>query len=164
MNWGSLLMDAKKRDAITAFCWIFLGLIIAIWSATFSFGEWKAPGPGFLPFALGLILALLGTILFFQSIRRSKRAEPALYVRLIPQGDSFKRVALTIAGMFLAALLLDMLGFILTVFLLLLFLTRTIEPPQWSFTLIYSLAAAFGSYVLFQVLFKTPLPRGFLGF
>jgi len=157
-------MDAKKRDAMTAVCWIFMGLIIAIWSATFPFGEWKAPGPGFLPFSLGLILAFLGTILFFQAIKRSNRDEPAPFVRLIPKGDSFKRVALTIVGMFLAAALLDMLGFILTVFLLLLFLTRTIEPPQWSVAVTYSLAAALGSYVLFQVLFKAPLPRGFLGF
>lgn len=157
-------MDAKKQDAITAFFWIFLGLIITLWSATFPFGEWKAPGPGFLPFSLGLILACLGTILFFQAIKRSNRDEPASFVHLIPQGDSFKRVALTIVGMFLAAALLDMLGFILTMFLLLLFLTRTIEPPPWSFAVIYSLAAALGSYVLFQVLFKTPLPRGFLGF
>lgn len=157
-------MDAKKRDAITAVCWIFLGLIIAIWSATFPFGEWKAPGPGFLPFSLGLILAFLGTILFFHAIKRSGRDEPASFVRLIPKGDSFKRVALTIMGMFFAATLLGMLGFILTVFLLLLFLTRTIEPPQWSVAVIYALASTVGSYVLFQVLFRTPLPRGFLGF
>ena len=157
-------MDAKKRDAVTAACWIFLGLIIAVWSLTFPFGEWKAPGPAFLPFSLGLILAFLGTILFFQAIKRSDRDEPASFVRLIPNGDSFKRVALTIVGMFLAAALLDMLGFVLTVFLLILFLTRTIAPPQWGFSVIYSLAVALGSYVLFQVLFKTQFPRGFLGF
>jgi len=158
-------MDAKKRDARTAVCWIALGLIIAVWSATFPFGEWKAPGPAFLPFALGLILVFLGAILLVQATKRSDVVnEPASFVSLIPTGDSFKRVALTIVGMFLAAAFFDALGFILTVFLLLLFLTRTIEPARWSFAVIYSFVAAVGSYVLFQVLFKTPLPRGFLGF
>jgi putative tricarboxylic transport membrane protein len=157
-------MDAKKRDGITASFWIILGLIIAVCSSTFPFGEWKAPGPGILPFSLGLILVFLGTILFFRVLKRSDHGEPASYASLIPKGEPLKRVVLTIVGMFLTVVLLNSLGFLLTVFLLLLFLTRIIEPPQWSFAVIYALASAVGSYVLFQVLFKTPLPRGFLGF
>jgi putative tricarboxylic transport membrane protein len=153
-----------RRDALTGACWIILGLIIAIWSATFPFGEWKAPGPAILPFSLGLILAFLGTILLFQAVKQSDHNETGPFVPLVPKGDSFKRVALTIAGMFLAVALLNALGFIITVFLLLLFLTRTIEPPGWGASATYALVAAIGSFVLFQVLFKTPLPRGFLGF
>jgi hypothetical protein len=154
----------KKRDAVMAIFWVLLGLTISIWSATFPFGSRKSPGAGFLPMTVGLILILLGSILFFQTIKRKEKASGGTYPPLIPEGAAFKRFALTLAGMFLSVVFLEYLGFILTAFFLLLFLMRAIQPQKWRVAVFYSLASAISSFVLFRVFLKTPLPPGFVGF
>lgn len=153
-----------KRETLTAIFWILLGVTISIWSATFPFGSWEAPGPGFLPLILGLILILLGGILFLQMITGKGQGPAGTFTPIIPRGASFTRVALTLGSMLLTAIFLERLGFFLTVFFLILLLMRSIQPQKWKIALFYSLLTAFSSLILFNVLLKTPLPRGFLGF
>lgn len=146
-----------------AIFWILLGLTISIWSATFPFGASEAPGPGFLPLTLGLILILLGSILFVQRITQKGIISSRASVPLIPVGAAFKRVTFTLGGMLLSTALLEYLGFILTVFFLILFLMRAIQPHKWRIALFYAVISALSSYVIFKVLLKTSLPRGLLG-
>ena len=153
----------KKRDIVIAFLWIILGLTISIWSSTFPLGSWEFIGPAFLPMACGLILILLGCLLFLQA--RKQRGDPAKpLVSLIPQGASFTRVALSLGGLFLSAGIFDLFGFVLTIFLLILFLIQAIQPIKWRTAISYALVFTLGSYLLFQFILKTSLPRGFLGF
>lgn len=158
------MIEMKQRDTVMAIFWILLGLMISIWSATFPFGELKSPGPALLPLALGLILILLGGILFFQAIIRKGGTSPTALPPIIPVGAAFKRVVFTLGGLLLSFIFLEHLGFILTTFFLILFLMRAIDPQKWKLALFYALVSALGSFVLFQVLLKTQLPRGFLGF
>ena len=155
----------KKQDAITSICWVVLGLIISIWSVTFPFGSLESLGPALFPLGSGLILVILGSILFFQAQRKNegKPLEKSL-VPLIPRGAAFSRVALSLAGMFLSALLIEFLGFLLTFFFLILFLVRGIQPQKWGADIFYALFATLSAYMLFQVLLQTMLPTGFLGF
>lgn len=154
----------QRRDSITAICWIILGLAITIWSSTFPFGGWDSLGPGILPFGCGLILILLGSILFFQAKSRVREKTPEVLTPLIPHGVAFSRVALTLAGMLLSVMLLQFLGYVITTFLLILLLMRANEPQRWRVDLFYTCVFTVGSYLLFQVLLKAPLPTGFLGF
>jgi putative tricarboxylic transport membrane protein len=156
----------KKRDVVTPICWVILGFIISIWSATFPFGSLESPGPAFFPLAAGLILIFLGSILFFQArARKQDEGKPMeSFVPLIPRGAAFKRVAWSLGGMFLSAVLLEFLGFVLTFFCLIIFLIRAIQPEKWRADILYTLAFTLGAYLLFQVLLKTTLPTGILGF
>lgn len=152
----------KKRDLVAAACWVILGLIISIWSSTFPFVTSKAAGPAVFPFACGLILILLGSVLFFQVWKQSEGK--ATTKPLIPHGAALKRVAMTLGGMFLSAIFLDHLGFVLTMFFLILFLLRGVQPKKWGVDLFYTSVFTLACYMIFEVLFKTELPRGFLGF
>jgi hypothetical protein len=154
----------KRRDTVTAICWVILGLIISIWSATFPFGSLGNIGPGWFPFSCGLILILLGSILFFQDRKRKKGEPMETFIPLIPHGEAFNRFALSLGGMLLSALLFDFLGFVLTMFCLNLLMIRAVEPKKWTDTLFYTLIFTLSSYMLFQFLLKTNLPRGVLGF
>lgn len=152
-----------KQDIVMAICWIILGLTISIWSATFPFGSWVDVGPAFLPLACGLILVFLGIVLLFKA-RKENEGKPIEVIRpIFPRGAAFTRVALTLVGMLLSSVFLDFLGFVLTVFFLILFLMRAIEPQKWRVAILYALISTIGAYVLFQVLFKTTLPKGILG-
>lgn len=144
-----------------AIFWILLGLMISVWSGTFPFGGLKAPGPALLPLACGLILILLGTILLFQA-RASGRS--AFRDGSFPREPLGRRVALTLGGICAFAILLEPVGFSLTVFLLILFLMRAIQPQRWSVTLFYAFVSAGGAFIVFKVLLKSQFPEGFLGF
>lgn len=151
----------KRREIIIAVIWILLGTTIATWSSTFPFGSRKGLGPAFLPFTLGLIIIFFGSILLISAILRKKEET---FKPLIPKGVVLFRVASTLGCMLFAAVLLDVLGFILTIFCLTLLLFRAIEPQKWRVDLFYILVFTIGSYLLFQLLLKVQLPPGILGF
>ena len=157
-------MEIKKRETGAAIFWILLGVTAFVWSATFPFGSWKAPGPGFLPLILGLILILLGGALFFQAVTQKDKGDEVRVPPLLPHGAPFRRVGLTLAILILSVALLPHLGFILTAFFLILLTVQAIQPRTWRFALFYALVSALSASVLFQVLLKTQLPRGPLGF
>ncbi len=154
----------KKRDAATAVCWITLGLIVSIWSASFPFGKSERPGPAIFPLGTGLILICLGMVLFVQTRKRDEEKNEEKVVPLIPRGPAFRRVAFSLGGMLLSAVLLDHLGFIVTFFCLILFLVRGVQPQEWKKDIFYAVLFPLAAYMLFQVLLKTTLPTGFLGF
>jgi hypothetical protein len=158
------MTGTKKRDAATAVCWITLGLIVSIWSASFPFGKLERPGPAIFPLGTGLILISLGMILFVQARKRDEEKSEEKGVPLIPRGAAFTRVVFSLGGMLLSAVLLDYLGFILTFFCLILFLVRAVQPQEWKKETFYAVIFTLAAYMLFQVLLKTTLPTGFLGF
>ncbi len=154
----------KKRDLVTAACWVILGLIISIWSSTFPFGTWEIVGPAVLPFACGLILILLGSIFFLPVLKQSEGKATKVIEPIVPHGAAFRRIFITMGGMFLSAVLFDVFGFVLTVFSMTLFLLRGVHPKKWGIDIFYASIFTLGCYMLFRVLFKTTLPKGFLGF
>jgi len=153
-----------KRDVVTALCWVILGFVISIWSSTFPFGRWDALGPAILPFACGLILILLGFILFIQTWKQKEQKPKEPLAPIIPHGEPLTRVSLSTGGMILSSVLFPFLGYSMTAFCLILLLMRVNGPEKWRADLFYALVFTLGSYMLFQVLLKTPLPIGFLGF
>lgn len=74
------------------------------------------------------------------------------------------RVVFCLCGMALSAVLFEAFGFVLSMFLMILFMMRTIDPQKWKTSLFYSLISALGSFFVFRILLKTQLPSGFLGF
>jgi hypothetical protein len=150
----------KKRDRLMAMFWILLGVTISIWSATFPFGNWTVPGPALFPLACGLIFIVLGIIMFFQAKIKKEEVPARPFEPLVLQWP----VVITFGGMFLSTMILETLGFALSMFLMILLLMRTIEPKKWKTAVIYSLTTALGSLIFFKFFLKISLPSGFLGF
>ena len=147
-----------------AIFWILLGMTIAAWSATFPFGNLEDPGPAYFPAALGLIVAVIGILLLIRA-RKAKEGNALRPLKpSVSHRAAVRRVVLCLAGMTLSAVLFETLGFVLTMFLMILFMMRTIAPQKWKTALFYSLISALGSLFVFRVLLKTQLPSGFFGF
>jgi hypothetical protein len=164
--WGegkdSRMTRLRKTDSLVALFWIVLGFTISIWSATFPLGTWESIGPAILPLACGVFLVLFGMILLFQAWNcKEKAIEPP--VPILPHGPALVRVGLSLGGLVVSAVLFDFLGFNLTMFFLVLFLMKTIQPVGWRVVLFYGLVFTVGSYLFFNVLLKVTLPHGFLG-
>jgi hypothetical protein len=58
----------SQKDFWSGLMFIVTGLAFA-WGATaYNFGSAARPGPGYFPFGLGILLAILGAVVLFQSL------------------------------------------------------------------------------------------------
>jgi len=67
-------------------------------------------------------------------------------------------------ALFWYAIFLEILGFLMVTFLLLIFLFRGIEPQRWLVSVGGSALASLICYAIFELWLKTQLPKGILGF
>jgi hypothetical protein len=57
-------------------------------------------------------------------------------------------------------LFLEVLGYILTTFILMVLLLKAVESTRWRTVLLEAFVATFASYALFQLWLKVQLPKG----
>ncbi len=57
----------SQKDFVSGLTLIVIGIAFAVGATNYSFGSAARPGPGYFPFGLGIILALLGLIIFVGS-------------------------------------------------------------------------------------------------
>ena len=58
----------SQKDFCAGLMFIVLGLAFAAGALNYHFGSSAQPGPGFFPFGLGMLLALLGGTILFRSL------------------------------------------------------------------------------------------------
>ncbi len=148
----------RKRDIISAIFWMGFGAIFAIGGLQHGLVRQGIPGPGSLPFAVGLICIGLSLVVFVQAL--IKESVPS--TKFFPQQNNLIKLALSLVAIVGYGLLLKSLGFVLTSFLFLLFVLALICREKWVITLSFSLLTAVLSYILFTAL-KVELPQGILG-
>ncbi len=148
-----------RNDFVAVTFWLVIGLSFSIWSATYPIGSLYRPGPGFVPLILGILLIFLSLVLLKKA--KKSRSFPKVTFSSSPGGP--KKVAYTALILILAAFLFETIGYLLTIFLLVALLMRAVEPQSWRATLLTAFSAASAIYLVFDLLLKQPLPRGFLG-
>ncbi|MEO5696674.1 MAG: tripartite tricarboxylate transporter TctB family protein [Burkholderiaceae bacterium] len=121
-------------------------------------GEY-GPGPGFLPFWLGVVMAGLATMLLVDALRSSDPGAPWL-----PSGDGLKRLAVVLGVTIAFVALLNVLGMIVDTALFLIVLIRYLDRSPWPLTLALSTATAAVIYLVFSFWLRVPFPVGPLGF
>ncbi len=152
----------KKADLITGVVLLVLsGFVIReAWlmppSATFG------PGSGFLPFWLGLILAVLAVILLATAWRRKATEKDG--VSLFPGTKALIAIGSVLGGLAAYITLIEVLGFLLDTFLYVAFLLGVVERERWQTTLLVAVATTGGLYLIFQVLLGIALPSNMFGF
>jgi putative tricarboxylic transport membrane protein len=135
---------------------IFLAALVT--SLDYSLTDALGPGPGFFPFWLSLIGAALTLAILIQNVRSSDPGE-----RLLPDRPAMLRGAGVILALALAAMLLEPLGFRLTMAMFIAVLLLWLGARS---AVAIALTAAAGSFGVFHVFYhwlKVPLPVGALG-
>ena len=152
----------KKYDQISSLVWLAFAIYICIESSRLSFGSFHNPGPGFLPLLVGLLLGIFSLTAFLQATLSRKPQEniPPWYPR-----ERWRKLIWVLGGLLAYAICFETLGFLISTFLLLVFLFRYgIEPKRWVVAIGASALASFSSYAVFELWLRTQLPRGLLGF
>ena len=158
---GTGMDRAVTYNRISAIFFLAVGIFFSGYARSVEIGAWNEPGPGFLPFWGGLILAAMSIAL---SLRTFWGKLPPITQSFFPRADSWKRVAATFAALIVYNLLLTPLGFTVTTFLFVGFLVRFIFPQSWTRTLVVAVLSAVAARLLFINFLETQLPKGFLGF
>lgn len=152
----------KYSDLISGIFWLVLGLLISIWSTKYKIGSLVQPGPGFLPLALGLLLIFLSLIILIGQARKSFLDKEKVAFLSTPGG--WKKVAYAVLILLLATFSFEKIGYLLTVFLLIVFLMLGAEFRSWKRALLTAFLTTLGVYLVFVLLLEQPLPRGLLRF
>lgn len=145
-------------------CVLFIGLAI-YWlflSFQYPYHDRLGPGPGFFPFWLSLFMGVLALALLVQITRGKSEIDESGTI-LPPDRAAGMRIVTIIGSLLAALLLLEPLGFRLTLFLILLFLPwRLGARNRWAM-LLFALCGSFGVFHVFYYWLKVPLPMGLLG-
>ena len=142
---------------------LLLGVVICYQSLHLGLGTWRIPGPGFLPFWAGLFLVSLSVSIFLIALIKGDGASQGPG-KFFPRSDSFKIVSLVLISLIIYNFIWTTLGFSLSTLLFLGFLFRGVGKRSWGVAIAGSVLTSLAAYVLFEVLLKSQLPTGILGF
>ncbi len=149
----------KTRDIISSLFWMVLGIGIAVSGYELDLGTLQEPGSGFIFFWVGLIMIGLSLGILIGGLR--KTAVPGEF-KAGWSNVNWKKIVLVIAALFVYGFIFMPLGFILSTFLLLIFLFKAVEPQKWSVAIFGSLISTLTAYAVFQLWLKSQLPAGIL--
>lgn len=121
------------------------------------YGSDFGPGPGFFSFWLGILVVGLSAI----EIGRSFRHNVPLPAGFFPDRAGLIRIGYLIGALVATVLLLERLGYSLTMFLFCMFLLRVLGRQPWWLTLVLTGLGSFGTAYIFRQL-QVILPGGFL--
>jgi drug/metabolite transporter (DMT)-like permease len=141
-----------NRDQIAAAALAALGAYVAIAARDYPFGSVAQPGPGFIPFALGVMLAVCGMVMAIGAAFAPP--ERTITFRDLPHAAVILLVLVS------AALGIERIGFRALVVLMLLFFLLVIERRSPFVAVPLALAVAFGTFHLINDVLRVPLPVG----
>jgi len=147
----SLTTDRLAGAVLAAFA-----ILVVLESRSLPFGSIREPGAGAVPvlLALTLLVCSLAVVVGGTSAHR---------VAAIPWTEWRHAVAILGICAFMA-LTLERLGYRLTILLALFGLLTLVEKKGWIVGVVFAVGFSLGSYYLFSVLLRVPIPRGPFGF
>lgn len=142
----------SQRDFWSGLMFVVVGIGFA-WGATnYSFGSSARPGPGYFPFGLGILQAVLGAFLLFESlVIETEDGEPIGHWGLRP-------LFVIMASVGLFGFLLPRLGMALSLPILIIMASLAGDEFHWKDCLISIVVLTLGSWLIFIYGLKLVIP------
>ncbi len=156
-----MTIKMKKADQITAIVLLLFSAFVIEESAKMDLFVEFAPGYGFFPFWLGILMALLSIMLLVDASRRPAEKDTDAP---IPVRESLIKVVLVLAGLGAYAFLMELTGYVFDTLLLVVLLLGVVEKEKWQTTALVAVVMTALLYLIFQVILGVSLPKGPLGF
>jgi putative tricarboxylic transport membrane protein len=142
-----------RRDVVVAALALAFGGAALFESAKLPLGTVRNPGQGFFPWWTSAVIVLLALLLLTQALTSRTRANQQAPGRIA-------KVTALLLVLAAYTFLLDLLGYLICTFFLVLFMLRATDPQRWPVALGMALLTAVSSYVMFAIWLSVPLPRG----
>jgi len=144
----------KRHDQISSLVCLAIAVYLCSQSFLYTLGSWRYPGPGFFSFGIGALLGSFSIIVYIKArMSKSPETEESWYSK-----EKWKGLVLVLAALFAYAMLLEILGFLLSTVLLLFFLFKVVGSQRVMRVLTLTGLTVFFSYLLFVVLLKVQMP------
>jgi len=154
----------KTQSRCTSIFWTLIGIYVAIHAYWLGLGHLHSPGPGFIFFLAAVLLIVLSAtelLITFTGnavMGEEKREGP------VWSGVHWQKILLVLIAVSAYVYLLNRAGFLLSTFLLMLFLFKAVEPTRWWIAILSSIVTTTLSYAIFNRWLGVPFPGGILGF
>ena len=145
----------RNADRVTAA--LLLALSVAFSAGALKQYQWwgpGGPGPAFVPFWLGLVMALLALMMLVRSLREKNRG-----AAWFPRGAGLRDILVVLGATVLFVALLRTIGMVLGTALYLAFLIWYLGRHRWWVTLAVALAAAGFNWLVFVHWLRVPFPE-----
>lgn len=142
--------------------WFVIFSTLVVWgSLGLEYYTKLGPGAGFFPLWLGVAMGALSLVWLVQVSRRTGKPPKAAS---LPDRSGIVRILAIIASLVAAALVMNLLGFQVAMFLLLIFLLLVLGRQSVWLTAIVALAGSVGVYHVFVSYLDVQLPAASLAF
>jgi putative tricarboxylic transport membrane protein len=150
-----------KTDRASGLFWLIFSVFVSYESYRLGLGTLHQPGPGFLFFWTGIVTAILSLVVVLMSLKKpppEAAQQPTFGKRRVA------KIVFVLLSLFLYALLMEWLGFLIVTLIFFIFLLGVIERKRWSFAVLVSLIVTAASYLVFETALQSQLPKGLLEF
>lgn len=153
-----------RRGRLIATGVMLVFCLFAIWqSLLLSLTDRLGPGPGFFPFWLGVIGAVLAVTLLITTFREA--ADPAeANTEVLPRGPGATRWLAVVGALAALTLVMDYVGFRLSMLVFNAALVAALGERRWWVIAIFAVLGSYGVYYVFTTWLDVLLPVGQLGF
>jgi putative tricarboxylic transport membrane protein len=150
----------KIGELLSSLLLILIGVLFCRSSLHIGIGSINAPGPGLIPFGTGALLVLfsMGTIVEVLAAQPPETQESGPFF----MGKRWGVILIVLASLFVYALVLDFLGFIVATFLVLTLLFKIPEHHGWKRAVGSAALTTACTYALFAWALQCTLPSGIL--
>lgn len=144
-----------RADHVGGAFFVAVGLLVFALSGDLPFGQLSMPGAGFLPEIVAGLIVLLGASLFLRASESPTFAEISW--------DDTKHALQVIAITAAAISLYTVLGFLISMFVMMIALMLIIERLNAPRAVAYGACVVVITYATFLYVLRAPLPSGVLG-
>jgi hypothetical protein len=151
----------KKYNLLPLVFWMGLSVFAMVHSLSLGLKGITGPGPGLMPFLVGLLLLLTSIYLLVTSFLKRQEGDTLREER--QSNVSLGKLTLVVASLLAYAVFMERLGFLITTTLLLITLLKGMGSKKWSSVVLASVSISLITYFAFTYL-RLRLPMGILRF
>ena len=133
----------SQKDFWSGVMFMAVGIAFAWGATSYSFGASARPGPGYFPFGLGVLLALLGALILFSALTiETDDGEPVGAI-------AWRPIGILTAAVVLFGLALPSLGMVVALPLLIIVSSLAGDEFHWGEAIVNSVVLTAGSWFIF---------------
>jgi hypothetical protein len=133
----------NQKDFWSGLMFVALGLGFAWGATSYSFGSSARPGPAYFPFGLGILMAIIGALVWFASI--TVETEDGNPIGSI----AWKPLTIITASVVMFGFILPRLGMVLSLPLLIIVSALAGDEFHWKDSVISVVVLTLGSWLIF---------------
>ena len=142
----------SQKDFWSGFMFLIVGVGFAIGATNYSMGSSARPGAGYFPLGLGVLTALLGAIILFESLTiETEDGEPIGHI-------AWRPLIVIVLTINVFGLLLPRLGMIVSIPILIIMTSLASEEFRWRGVLISAVVLTAFAWLIFIAGLKLTIP------